>query len=217
MQLGPCSKPLLTYYQDIDGDQHGNPLVPSTPSCGAPAGYVADSGDCDDHDATWYAGRTRCRGAVNSTDLMTCGSNGNNVIATCSTGCSGGQCRSFATMNTAGYVTCGTVQCTASQGCSILDPGNSPTGPSCGYGSYNNWYATCDGTNDCLNGQVCCDVLPLAGATTAEHTECMAAGSCPYGNMGGYGNLVCEPTGAPCPSGQTCRPSTGYLSVYTCQ
>ena len=50
---------LREFYQDSDGDGFGNPLV-AVGTCFAPEGYVANSSDCDDSDAstfgvsTWY-------------------------------------------------------------------------------------------------------------------------------------------------------------------
>ncbi len=45
----------LTFYGDIDGDGQGNPSV-STFQCTAPAGYVANTNDCNDLAATIYFG-----------------------------------------------------------------------------------------------------------------------------------------------------------------
>ncbi|MCB9758593.1 MAG: hypothetical protein H6739_02010 [Alphaproteobacteria bacterium] len=44
-----------TWYVDTDGDGWGNPLI-SEAACEAPAGYVADAGDCDDGDNQYYPG-----------------------------------------------------------------------------------------------------------------------------------------------------------------
>jgi len=43
------------WYQDLDGDGHGNPAVEEA-SCEAPAGYVADNEDCDDLDPAIHPG-----------------------------------------------------------------------------------------------------------------------------------------------------------------
>ncbi len=45
--LDPASYP--TWYADADGDGYGDPASPLT-ACGAPEGYVANAGDCDDTD-----------------------------------------------------------------------------------------------------------------------------------------------------------------------
>jgi hypothetical protein len=56
-QVDDGVKPI--FYLDADGDGYGNPLL-SIPACTAPAGYVANSGDCDDTNAklapatVWY-------------------------------------------------------------------------------------------------------------------------------------------------------------------
>ena len=57
-----------TWYLDADGDGHGS-ADDSATACDAPSGYVADSSDCDDGDATVYpgAGET-CNGVDDDCD-----------------------------------------------------------------------------------------------------------------------------------------------------
>ncbi len=57
-----------TYYEDSDGDTYGNASV-SLSSCSQPAGYVLDSSDCDDIDATINPSATEaCDGIDNNCD-----------------------------------------------------------------------------------------------------------------------------------------------------
>ncbi len=59
---------LQTWYQDLDGDGHGNSGV-TTQSCTQPPGYVALSDDCDDSRATVYTGAPElCDGLDNDCD-----------------------------------------------------------------------------------------------------------------------------------------------------
>ncbi len=50
----------VTYYQDLDGDNYGNPAVSQTTCNGAPTGYVANNTDCNDNNpalnpnTVWY-------------------------------------------------------------------------------------------------------------------------------------------------------------------
>ncbi|NNV58045.1 S8 family serine peptidase, partial [Limnovirga soli] len=48
--------PDITYYRDADGDGYGNPLVTTTAKCATPAGYVTNSTDCDDQNASVHPG-----------------------------------------------------------------------------------------------------------------------------------------------------------------
>jgi len=59
---------VLTWYADADRDTYGNPLV-SDIDCDQPAGFVADSSDCDDTDAAQYPGATEyCNGEDDDCD-----------------------------------------------------------------------------------------------------------------------------------------------------
>ncbi len=58
---------LTTYYQDSDGDGYGNPNATKSACGGAPAGYVAQSGDCDDTKAAINPGAIElCDGIDNN-------------------------------------------------------------------------------------------------------------------------------------------------------
>ena len=69
-----------TWYLDYDGDSYGGVRV-STSACVQPSGYVADSSDCDDSDASQYPGATEtcngedddCDGLVDDDDPDTTG------------------------------------------------------------------------------------------------------------------------------------------------
>jgi large repetitive protein len=60
-----------TWYRDQDGDSYGD-SGRSTSACTAPSGYVADSSDCDDNDASAYPGAAElCDGTDNDCDGTT--------------------------------------------------------------------------------------------------------------------------------------------------
>ena len=210
--LGPCSKNTTTYYQDHDGDGYGNALVPPVVACSAPSGWVAQAGDCDDNDFTDKPGATECE-SYDPNVLTTCSSSGSWVTSTCAHGCAGGQCRTFPfpTVSVAGSVTCGNLQCPASQGCSF---GGGWSGqPACG-SPFKYYHATCDGQNDCPSGQQCCWIF--SGGSDAG-VGCFPSGTCPHFQMGSNAYLVCDPNQAnSCPAGSTCTMLSPY-SAYYCQ
>jgi hypothetical protein len=55
----------VTSYADVDSDNYGDPAV-SVTQCGIPAGYVADSTDCDDTDGAIYPGAVEACDATDS-------------------------------------------------------------------------------------------------------------------------------------------------------
>lgn len=68
LKFDDCDANIMTYYQDMDGDDFGNPLV-SIDTCKALPGYVLDNTDCDDNDGNNYPGNPEiCDGQDNDCD-----------------------------------------------------------------------------------------------------------------------------------------------------
>jgi hypothetical protein len=59
---------IQTFYRDVDGDGYGNAAATQT-GCTAPAGYIAQAGDCNDSDAAIHPGAPEiCDGKDNNCD-----------------------------------------------------------------------------------------------------------------------------------------------------
>lgn len=215
---GPCSKDVATFYRDEDYDDYGT-FSDSVQACAAPTGYVPTGGDCFDDTGSQdvYPGISRCASYIDGVTRETCTSSGTVSTTTCPNGCAGGECRSFATVDVAGQVTCGTLACPTSQGCSFHNPGWGAGTAMCGEGTSAYNVVKCDGPNDCTGGLLCC--RHTSPGDSEGSTSCTDASSCPYSQMGYTSTIVCDPNGAPCPSGTTCQMlPAGYLfSLFTCR
>lgn len=215
--LGPCSKDVATFYRDEDYDGYGT-FSDSVQACAAPTGYVSTGGDCfDDTGAqSVYPGISRCASYIDGVTRETCTSSGTVSTTTCPNGCAGGECRSFATVGVAGQVTCGTLPCPTSQGCSFHNPGWGAGTAMCGEGTSTYNVVKCDGPNDCTGGLLCCHHTSPGDAEGS--TSCTDSGSCPTSQMGYTSTIVCDPNGAACPSGTCQMLGVGFLfSIYTCR
>lgn len=92
---GPCTP--TTWYQDADGDGYGTPMS-TLVTCTQPAGYVAETGDCNDAIGAANPGGTEaCNGIDDDC-------NGSVDEATCPADCFG----AFNPANGHGYVFCNT-------------------------------------------------------------------------------------------------------------
>ncbi|MFM9009108.1 MAG: MopE-related protein, partial [Bacteroidota bacterium] len=79
------------YYVDNDGDGYGSVSATTTACNGAPSGYVSQSGDCDDSDASINPGATE---VCNSIDDNCDGSIDNGLVSTATPGTIGGTLQS---------------------------------------------------------------------------------------------------------------------------
>jgi hypothetical protein len=216
MALGPCSKNMQTYYQDGDGDGYGNPLIAPVQNCNPTPGWVSQLGDCDDSTTSIYPGVKRCFGDADYYTLQSCGNDGNWANTNCPNGCTHQQCKSFATVDIAGQVTCGAQQCSTSEGCSFLDYSINGPPAACGNPYSTQFSAMCDGPNDCP-GQVCCWRHTGGGG---DRLVCVPNdGSCPYSNPGGSGEVVCSPGQPACPGSMVCTRTdvSSLFAVWLCK
>ncbi len=197
------------------GTMHCEGVMPQTCS---DAGQWVDgpitAGVCT---AVCTPGDKRCQ--VN--DLMNCQGDGTWQSISCPSGCLNGACRdgTYGTIGLAGTITCqttpGLLTCTAPNNYCCFDPGaktgscvtGSSSSPQC---TLKGFLGSCDGPNDCPQGQSCC-FSSFSGASNFGSTGCFA--SC------NANHVVCDPLGAQCATG-TCKANTFYSGgtpLYTCQ
>jgi hypothetical protein len=191
---------------------------PPAANCNATPGWVANSGDCDDSSIEVYAGVKSCFGASDVYTLQTCGGDGNWSQSNCPNGCTHAQCKSLDTIDISGQVSCGALQCTATQGCSYTGDDSGGPPPVCGVPTSNTYYTQCDGPSDCPTGQICC--WHHGSGNSTSYMKCVADnGSCPYSNPGGWGEVVCSPGRPTCPGATTCGRADVYalFAAYICK
>lgn len=190
----------MTMYRDADGDGYGN-AAQSAQVCSGTAGYVSNSQDCDDADASFRPGVSLCNTV---TQKKTCPSGGGTaVLQTCDQGCMSGNCRTDGTIGLPGYVSCDSShnpKCSTAEGCEFDDAYGT-----CGVSASSAYHLYCDGPNDCP-GQICCFFSVRGGAGSQCYT-----GACPQS----YYYQVCDPLA----SASTCNCTlwSDDLPIYTCQ
>jgi hypothetical protein len=110
---------LKTFYADADGDGYGDPAV-SVQACSAPAGFVANGGDCDDASAAVHPGAAEvCNGADDNCDGQVDEGNPGGGAA-CSTGLLGA-CGAGAITCTAGALSCAQTHHPSAEICNGID------------------------------------------------------------------------------------------------
>jgi hypothetical protein len=189
------------WYADADGDGYGNPAQ-TVQSCLAPAGYVANSGDCDDTNGGIHPGANDvcnglnddCSGQVDDGGDVLCGDhNACNGQETCNgtAGCAAGQPLDCNDSNV-----CTTDSCDPAVGCVHV---NRPDGLACNDGS------VCTQTDTCQSG-ACVGSNPV---TCTALDQCHDVG-------------VCDPQTGVCSNpakadGSTCNDANACTQTDTCQ
>jgi hypothetical protein len=204
--LGACSKAKTTFYRDFDQDTYGDPRNTAS-ACTAPAGYVANSGDCDDTNGTIVPGYTTC----SANDRRYCDTDGVMKTEPCNDGCYEGVCRKDGTIGVAGMVACAGagypqgVRCSTSIGCGIRTSDSSIV---CSpvFGTHD-IQMYCDGPNDCGSGQVCCK--SVSGMLGVKY-GCYDSSCPPQGGLGTVYIQICDPLQDTCTGDKHCQTGDSY-------
>ena len=201
---GPCTGYTgpTTQYRDFDLDGYGNPSQ-SAQVCAGTSGYVSNSDDCDDSDASFKPGVSIC-GLVTQKRTCVASGGGTPVPEDCPQGCINGECRNDGTIGLPGYVSCtNSSRCLAADGCLEYDPSGG-----CGTAGTGGAAIFCDGPNDCP-GQVCVFLTSRA----LNEAKCYA--SQPPDGDATY-NEVCDPLASACQPPLACT-KDGIYPLYLCQ
>jgi hypothetical protein len=196
---------LVTFYQDADGDGYGTGAA-TIQACTAPAGYVANSADCNDTVASTHPGAAEvCDGVDNSCDGQIDENNpGGN--AACATGLQGA-CGAGTTVCSGGALSCLQTTAPTAETCDgvdndcngTVDDSNPGGNVACSTGLQ----GVCStGVTVCNNGNIGCHQTTQPSAESCDGLDNDCNGTVDDNNPGG--NVACS-TGLPgiCSTGTT--------------
>ena len=197
-----------TYYRDADGDGYGD-VATTTQACSAPAGYVADSTDCDDTRSSVYPGAAEtCNGLDDDCDATT--DEGFSVGEACTSG--SGSCAGS-----------GTIVCDPGGAGSHCGANPQPDGTACDDGDACTTLDACQGgscsgagTRDCDDHNPCTvdSCVALTGACVHVVVSCDDLDPCTTDS--------CDPASGQCrttaaPDGAACDDGSACTQTDTCQ